>query len=164
MRGKNEPPSDAIISNLKLVTNRMSNLSVPAGFRALPLSIAQLSLAAVLKCGQSFRWTVFPLSDDGSVRGHEYRLCLRDRVVCLQQSPDALFYRSVFPEPTTSPDLHSLREAETLAFIRDYFQLNVDLVKLYEQWSCSDPVFKTFGTRFGGIRILRQDPWENLVS
>lgn len=145
---------------------------VPAGFLALPVPVAQLSLAAVLKCGQSFRWSIFPLSTSNDVSpdnspSHEYRLCLRDRVICLRQSaPDTLFYRAVFPDashPPTEAD-HALREKETLAWIQDYFQLDVDLLGLYDQWSTRDPVFEKLRTRFEGIRMLRQDPWENLVS
>jgi N-glycosylase/DNA lyase len=146
--------------------------SIPTGFRALPLPIVQLSLAAVLKCGQSFRWTVMPLAlPSPTVNGpsdlslaNEYRLCLRDRVICLRQSPDTLFYRSFFPNVPTSRSEDALRDAETLKWLKDYFQLDIDLVKLYDQWSDRDPVFRTFKTRFEGIRILRQDPWENLVS
>ena len=145
--------------------------SLPAlGFRALPLPIIQLSLAAVLKCGQSFRWSVFALpcepgaTEDPSSPTHEYRYCLRDRLICLRQSPDTLFYRSVYPESHTSPAQEVFREAETLAWLRDYFQLDVDLVKLYDDWSMRDPVFRKLRDRFSGIRMLRQDPWENLVS
>ena len=144
---------------------------VPAGFSALPLSISQLSLAAVLRCGQSFRWGIFPLHPDGdagyaelSLPTHEYRLCLRDRVVCLRQSADALFYRSVFPPSVqTSPGAES-RDRETLLWLQDYFQLDVDLIKLYQEWSGRDPVFCSLKERFGGVRMLRQDPFENLVS
>lgn len=140
-----------------------------SGFRTLPLSTVQLSLAAVLNCGQSFRWTTFPLTsgpDSGhpSIPTHEYRLCLRDRVVCLRQSPDVLFYRSIFPEQDLSPAETALREAETLTWIQDYFQLDIDLLKLYDDWSERDAVFRSLRSRFSGIRILRQNPWENLVS
>ncbi|RPD66368.1 DNA glycosylase [Lentinus tigrinus ALCF2SS1-7] len=142
--------------------------AIPTGFRALPLPLAQLSLTAVLKCGQSFRWNIYPLQPpeqcllDANVPTHEYRLCLRDRVVCLRQSMDALFYRAVFP-PTVSGD-PQVREAETLAWIRDYFQLDIDLVDLYRQWSLADPGFDRVRDRFEGIRMLRQDPFENLIS
>lgn len=97
---------------------------------------------------------------------HEYRFCLRDRLVCLRQSPDTLFYRSVFPQSpiAISTTQEALQEAETLAWLRDYFQLDVDLVKLYDDWSMRDPVFMKLRDRFSGIRMLRQDPWENLVS
>lgn len=145
-------------------------MAAPVGFRALPLPIVQLSLAAVLKCGQSFRWSVFPLLPAGDIATnpssptHEYRFCLRDRLVCLRQSPDALFYRSIFPEIATSPTQEALNDAETLTWLKDYFQLDIDLMKLYEEWSNCDPVFNKLRSRFSGIRMLRQDPWENLVS
>ncbi|KAI6005703.1 DNA glycosylase [Pisolithus albus] len=139
------------------------------GFRSLPVPIVQLSLEAVLRCGQSFRWTSYPLTPDlddeqPPTLTHEYRFCLRDRVICLRQSRHALFYRSVFPEQNLSAAETTLREAETLTWIKDYFQLDVDLPKLYDDWSERDTVFRSLRSRFSGIRVLRQDPWENLVS
>ena len=134
----------------------------PTGFQRLPLPLVQLSLSAVLKCGQSFRWTSYPLGGDPPA--YEYRFCLRDRVVCLRQSPEALFYRSVFPNGHLVPIQADAREEETLAWLKDYFQLDVDLVSLYDKWSEQDPVFCNVRARFSGIRMLRQDPWENLVS
>jgi N-glycosylase/DNA lyase len=139
--------------------------AVPLGFHALPLPLAQLSLAAVLKCGQSFRWEIYPLHPALPLDpSHEYRLCLQDRVVCLRQSPNTLFYRSVFPDSPVPPRAETARDAETLLWLKDYFQLDVDLVKLYNEWSEKDPVFAKLRGRFEGIRMLRQDPWENLIS
>lgn len=140
-------------------------MAAPLGFHTLPIPLAQLSLAAVLKCGQSFRWSIYPLHPTLPLDPpHEYRLCLQDRVVCLRQSPDTLFYRSVFPDPPVSPEVESARDAETLLWLKDYFQLDIDLVKLYNEWSEKDPVFAKLKGRFEGIRMLRQDPWENLIS
>lgn len=144
--------------------------TIPVGFAALPLPIVQLSLAAVLKCGQSFRWNILPLLDtcppqeSSFVPTHEYRLCLRDRVICLRQNPETLFFRAHFPFPTATGEEEAARNAETLAWIKDYFQLDVDLTKLYSEWSQRDPVFAGVKARFSGIRMLRQDPWENLIS
>ncbi|KAJ3507270.1 hypothetical protein NLJ89_g6401 [Agrocybe chaxingu] len=143
-------------------------------FKTIPLPIPQLSLAAVLKCGQSFRWTTLtPTLDDSdasptgtepSPTAVEYRICLKDRVVCLRQSPDTLYYRSIYPDPQPpSSTLHRF-DAETLEWLKDYFQLKIDLVSLYKEWAAKDSVFAGFQDRFEGIRILRQDPWENLVS
>ncbi|KAM6501167.1 DNA glycosylase [Amanita muscaria] len=132
-------------------------------FRSLPVSVVQVSLAAVFACGQSFRWTVIPLGSEEPPT-HEYRLCLRDRVVCLRQTPEHLYYRAVYPDPQPTHDQVSTREKETVAWIRDYFQLDVDLTLLYQDWSTRDHHFATLQDRFGGIRILRQDPWENLIS
>lgn len=155
----------------------------PKGFKALPLPAAQLSLAAVLKCGQSFRWLAYPLktSETSEVSDpldnaktnlndaptHEYRFVLRDRVVCLRQDSESLFYRSIFSKNAsdTSQDSEDTKEVSTLAWLKDYFQLEVDLVKLYSEWAERDVVFKeTVKDRFSGIRMLRQDPWENVIS
>ena len=147
-------------------------MSTAMTFRRLPLSLSQLSLAAVLQCGQSFRWLIYPLANpegQGETAqpgqpSHEYRLCLRDRVICLRQSQEALLWNAVFPNPPTSPEETAKRDAETLEWINDYFQLDVDLKELYQAWSKRDPIFNGLQERFSGIRILRQDPWENLIS
>jgi N-glycosylase/DNA lyase len=133
-------------------------------FSSFPIPIAQLNLAAVLKCGQSFRWSILPLPTTDTEPTHEYRLCLRDRVVCLRQASDTLFYRAAFPDPQPSPSQLAQQNVETLAWVRDYFQLDIDLVQLYDHWSERDKAFAKFRDRFTGIRILRQDPWENVVS
>lgn len=148
-------------------------------FKSLKVSVAQLNLKAVLKCGQSFRWTTVQLdsgdkelpikteTSDSLKTGcspptEEWRLALADRIVCLRQTDDELFYRACFP--SGSPlDSGSDATDSTLQWLRDYFQLDIDLEKLYSQWGQSDPVFKKVAPRFVGIRILRQDPWENLV-
>jgi N-glycosylase/DNA lyase len=140
-------------------------------FREIPLSLSQLSLAAVLQCGQSFRWSIFPLAvsaGQGETAppgqpSHEYRLCLRDRVICLRQSQEALLWNAVFPS-VLAPEESVKRDGETLEWINDYFQLDVDLKELYRTWSERDPIFHGLQERFSGIRILRQDPWENLIS
>lgn len=48
------------------------------------------------------------------------------------------------------------KNAETLAWLRDYLQLDIDLVKLYAEWAACDPVFAKLQSRYGGIRMLRQ--------
>ncbi len=143
--------------------------------RAYLLRPVQVSLAATLKCGQSFRWSILtnPLPEAKAASDQcqpadsprvEYRLCLKDRVVCLRQSLDTLYYRNVFPDPQPAPAELPGREAETLAWLKDYFQLDIDLGLLYKQWGGKDKVFAKIQDRFEGIRMLRQDPWENLVS
>lgn len=134
----------------------------PAGFQRLPLAIAQLSLPAVLKCGQSFRWRMFPAEGAEFPAAQEWRLALTDRLICLRQSPDALFFRAIFPEGSALGG--DADNGSTLVWLKDYFQLDVDIEALYTEWSLKDPVFKGIAGRFSGIRILRQDPWENVVS
>ncbi|KAJ7109466.1 DNA glycosylase [Mycena epipterygia] len=128
-------------------------------WQTIALPESQLCLSAVLKCGQSFRWI-----SAGSPPNLEYRLCLSDRVVCLKQNPTTLFYRAVLPDPQLSDLQLSLRQAETLVWLNSYFQLDVDLQNLYAEWATRDKVFSSIEARFSGIRMLRQDPWENLIS
>ena len=157
-------------SKLPLTSDNMAN--IPKGFKSLPLPIAQLSLAAVLKCGQSFRWSSIPLAvsvkqeeAENAHPSHEYRLALRDRVVCLRQDKDTLFYRAAFSNASLSEEQSAKRDEGTLEWLKDYFQLDVDLVKLYSDWAERDVVFKeNVKERFAGIRILRQDPFENTIS
>lgn len=48
--------------------------------------------------------------------------------------------------------------------LKDYLQLSVDIPALYKKWSDVDPNFKQLERNFTGIRMLRQDPVENLFS
>ncbi|KAG8734460.1 8-oxoguanine glycosylase ogg1 [Ceratobasidium sp. 423] len=117
-------------------------------FKSIQLPIAQLNLKAVLKCGQSFRWIMVPLdpteqdlvkSEPGAqskshdLPSEEWRLTLEDRVVCLRQTATELFYRAHFPAECAS-EFSSDNQDSTLLWLRDYFQLNVDLEALYADW------------------------------
>lgn len=88
---------------------------------------------------------------------------LRGRILTLRQDPTHLYYRAIFP--SSSPIKQESDTADSTAgLIQDYFNLSVDLVRLYEKWSSRDSHFKKTAPKFAGIRMLRQDPWENLIS
>lgn len=48
--------------------------------------------------------------------------------------------------------------------LKDYFQLKINLSDLYEEWGQKDDKFCDISKKFCGIRILKQDPVENLIS
>ena len=48
--------------------------------------------------------------------------------------------------------------------MRDYFQVDVDVEILFDQWKTNDPHFAKVSDEFRGVRVLRQDPVENLFS
>lgn len=50
------------------------------------------------------------------------------------------------------------------SIIKDYFQLDINLRQLYIEWSRADSNFAKIALSMPGIRILRQDPVENLFS
>ncbi|RPA96148.1 DNA glycosylase [Choiromyces venosus 120613-1] len=116
----------------------------------LPLTLSELCLSSVLRCGQSFRWKA---SNPG-----EWTCALNGRILMLRQDESHLHYRVIFPAGTVS------KKDDTVELIRDYFNLDINLTKLYEGWGAADAHFLKKAVRFAGIRMLRQDPWENLVS
>ncbi|TGZ81775.1 N-glycosylase/DNA lyase [Ascodesmis nigricans] len=120
----------------------------------LPVPPTELCLDKVLRCGQSFRWKLSA--------PNEWTCTLRGRVVTLQQEPSHIKYRAVFPPGRSDSTTPTNDDTEEL--LRDYFNLSVNLEALYSHWSSVDPNFLKKSTTFAGIRILRQDPWENVVS
>lgn len=48
--------------------------------------------------------------------------------------------------------------------LEDYFRLDTNLGEYYKDWSEKDELFKTAAQQFYGIRMLCQEPVENLFS
>lgn len=63
-------------------------------------------------------------------------------------------------ETKLKPD-DNLLESDLL---RKYFRLDVSLKQHYAQWAKKDPHFEKAAEKFTGVRILCQDPVENLFS
>ncbi|KAI5815424.1 DNA glycosylase [Pyronema omphalodes] len=116
-------------------------------WRKLPVPLSELCINTVLRCGQSFRWRK---------NGDEWSCALSARILTLKQTPTHLLYHAIPFSPPGHPSTEDL--------LRDYFQLDISLSSLYQKWASADPHFQRISTSFGGIRMLRQDPWENLIS
>ncbi|MCH7552759.1 MAG: hypothetical protein IIC82_02010 [Chloroflexi bacterium] len=102
------------------------------------------NLAHTLESGQSFRWRREP--DGwfvGIVGGSELRV---------REAPGgAEFSSRPQPEGTMAP------------IVRSYLRLDDDLSALYERWR--DDVHLTAAVEaYRGLRLIRQEPWECLVS
>ncbi|KAF7724423.1 8-oxoguanine glycosylase ogg1 [Apophysomyces ossiformis] len=91
-----------------------------------------------------------------------FRACvLKGRLYVLKESASTVFY-GVPAEEEESNDQEVAQEM--VHTLRDYFQLDkVSLEECYQRWSKLDPNFDRKAYLFQGIRILRQDPWENLI-
>lgn len=96
---------------------------------------------------------------------------LYGRLLSLRQDPDHLYYRTyippeaTLPTPPSDPDTKpNNQNSDAFRLINHYFNLSSNLTALYAQWSAQDPNFKKKAPRFTGIRVLRQDAWEALVS
>ncbi|GAA5863787.1 hypothetical protein JCM1840_005766 [Sporobolomyces johnsonii] len=159
----------------------MTCLATPLRF--LPVLPNELQLAAVLKSGQSFRWhrssplsATLPDSAPSSqanpfpLEAEEWAFPWGDRTVVLRQDELGLHYRSLYPPaPPHSAFLADLAADTTRKFLVSYFNLDTPLAPLYQQWGETDPKFAkkvqgSAGERLRGIRVLRQDEWETLVS
>ncbi|NXC49837.1 OGG1 lyase, partial [Penelope pileata] len=119
----------------------------PALWRWLRCPQAELRLDLVLASGQAFRWQEL---SPGAWTG-----VLGGRVWTLLQERGRLWY-TVYGEETPGPD--------TDRVLHDYFQLGVRLPALYRAWGAADPIFRKTAAAFPGVRVLRQDPVECLLS
>jgi len=95
------------------------------------------NLDFTLCCGQAFRW---------NKRGEWWHGVVRERVIKIRQASHRLEFENA--------------EAD---FVEKYFGLNDDLSKILPQIS-KDKQIKAAVKKFKGLHILRQDPWECLVS
>lgn len=134
-------------------------MTVDILWRQIPIREAELSLTKVLRCGQTFRWKNI---------NNVWSFAIHDRVVLLKQDEEYLHYSHLMKESLTTQKSTAESEKQTLEFVKDYFNLSVNLVDLYDHWSSQHEPFKksklTPFEQFKGIRILRQDPWETVVS
>ena len=100
-------------------------------------------LDATLGSGQAFRWR-----RDGDV----YEGVIFDNVVEVRRVPEGVEFSCL-------PDA----EDALAPLLSDYLGLNVDLTKVYDAISVDERVGESIAL-YRGMRILRQDPWECLVS
>lgn len=174
-----------IASGSKLTPAVFDRPEFPSGWSSISLSPANLSLANTLPIGQSFLWHRTQLAPSASKREVKIEESIQDveqepveefsraitnppRVLLLRQSSTKLYYTTLVPGALGNAD--AIRQ-QTLDFIDDYFQLSrfPSLPAMYEDWRVRDPGL--FGRldvesdpRALGIRVLRQDVWECLIS
>ena len=112
---------------------------------------------------------------------------LQDRLWVLHQDETRLFYEVIERDqvetehgseitttakeiscPTDSKErsleIAGLNKCSNEQILTEYFQLDVNLIDLYSQWKDVDTNFKEKADSFSGVRMLRQDPVENLFS
>lgn len=107
----------------------------------LDQSITPFSLDHTLRCGQSFRWE--------KLSGWWYGVVER-KVVKIKQVGDKLLFQTC-PEGT---------EAD---FAKNYFRLDDNLPQILSKINRDKNIGMAI-QRFHGLRIIRQEPWECLIS
>ena len=139
-------------------------------WRKLHIDKPGIRLDLILQSGQSFRWR--------ETASGEWTNVLSGLVWTLKQIQNDIFYRvfksessqhhegkRILEEIEISPNSKT-DEGSTLyeSILRDYFQLDVDVESLFEQWRDRDPYFAEVSEKIQGVRVLRQNPVETLFS
>ena len=101
-----------------------------------------LNLAAIADSGQCFRW---------QKRGNGYMIPALGKVLCANELPDGALELSC-------------TEEEYRLLWRGYFDLDTDYGAMTAILPANDPYLRAAAEYGQGIRILRQDPWETLIS
>ncbi|MBR9675730.1 hypothetical protein GOV05_01845 [Candidatus Woesearchaeota archaeon] len=101
--------------------------------------VKDFSLTNTLESGQFFRYT--RLGDGAFLVNH------KDVLFVIKQKKDKL----------------SFSKNVTEKFIKDFFRLDDDLISIYKKIS-TDPYIIEAINKYWGMRLIRQDPWECLVS
>jgi len=116
---------------------------MPQGIREIKLDLVTtpFNLDYTLSCGQAFRWEKL----NGWWSG-----VLDDTVVKIRQFRKSLHFQSY------SKKIDS-------AFLWDYFRLDDDLPRIYSRIKKDRHVSQAV-EKFHGLRLMRQDPWECLIS
>eukprot|EP01134_Creolimax_fragrantissima_P007382 CFRG7382T1 len=115
---------------------------------------SELRLDVTLHCGQSFSWI--------SLESGVWANVINNQVISLTQTDtDVLFrlHNTPIPEANAEETIEKAR-----VNLRDYFQLDVCLSDLYNTWIASDENLKQYAKVMPGLRMLRQDPIENVFS
>lgn len=99
------------------------------------------SLDFTLQCGQAFRWRKI---------GEWWYGVVRQNVVKIRQNESVLEFQT-YPDELDSK------------FLESYFRLDDDLPKIYSS-ILKDRHIKAAVESFQGLRLMRQEPWECLIS
>lgn len=101
-----------------------------------------LDLDTTLACGQAFRWR---RREDGVWHG-----VVRDKLMELAVTDGVLHWRT-FPDGDCE-------------LVHDYLRLSDDVTAIYDELSACDAHLEAAIRRFHGLRLVRQDPAETLLS
>jgi N-glycosylase/DNA lyase len=112
------------------------------------LPTGPFDLASTMECGQAFRWRQASTPEMGD---HFEGVIFGNLVRAKQTDSEVLFTSEPNPPSSFRP------------IFEDYLGLNHDLDSIYDELS-EDPVLARLFEKYPGLRILRQDPWECLVS
>ena len=123
------------------------------------LNIPQFDLEQIADSGQCFRWskiledgTDSASSDDRDSEKIKYRIIAFDRILNIEQN----MVSGLVTMDCSDRDYDNIW--------KDYFDLDTDYGKIIKQIPKDDDYLKRAASVCDGIRIIRQDPWETLIT
>jgi N-glycosylase/DNA lyase len=137
----------------------------------LEISPEEMNPSNTLNMGQCFNWKKITLPGTNYWVG-----VLNGLPLMVKQTPRTTLVKCLnheisdsFPmkkrkgsdsNPVASDDRANLLKNE----LRDYFQISSTLLPLYDHWSSRCDRMKVVTTHLQGVRVVRQEPWECLIS
>lgn len=148
----------------------MSTLYQVKGDHQIIISGDHFNLAQTFECGQCFRWqkTVFGGQDASSRLEPESKTGLG--LLFSKSDAERVVYSGMVGDKFLSlwQNCHALvlqtTEEDFLSVWQPYFDLDTDYASIIKTLSLNDPVLRKAAAFGQGIRILRQDPWEMLMT
>ncbi len=110
---------------------------------------AQLDPRMTLIMGQCFNWNKLDVPEEADT----WVAIVEGKALAIKSESDCTYYADLV-NPGVNHD----------AYLRQYFQLDHNLEELYDLWGQGCPRMKTVTSALPGVRVLRQDPWECLIS
>ena len=133
----------------------------PAPDQTFTYPAGLLRLTPTFANGQCFRWRPDPARKDAPPGEESWQGLAAGRVIWLRRAASEDAAQDTF-HFRVAPSLGS--PAADQAFLWDYLRLDVDLAAIYADWQARDPYLGALTERFGGLRVLRQEPEECLLS
>ena len=121
--------------------------------RSLPIScmgssatatfvVSDYDLAATLSSGQAFRWREVDGTWENVLAGRWVRLTSDGKTIAARVT----------------------RPISNWQWLREYLQVDLDLQSIYDGFPSDDPHLAAARRTCGGLRLLKQDPWETLAG
>jgi len=158
----------AVAAKVVIYASDLNKISPQNQWIDLEIAPSELRASATLTTGQCFNWVVVQRDDLnenklvnsdtsssawGSAHETEWIGAIKNHVLCIRETSTTTMYRV----------LHG-REDNVTTILKDYFQVEVALYPLYQEWSENDERLAKIATVIPGVRILRQNPIECLFS
>ncbi len=128
----------------------VTKMSVQITWHQLTAKPQELRLGYTLIIGQCFNWKRFYNKTEECWLGD-----VENQPVLLKQTGDTVEYSCLTPDVDAQ---------EVGASLSRFFQLEYSLTDLYRQWIEKCDRMRVIAQHLPGVRVIRQDPWECLIS